>query len=128
MAEQLLGIDKLWPKPPFALPAGQADKSIELREKQHPRLWPELYRVEANFALERYTPAAEQVTEILDAVPADERTSALKNPSPDLKAALEEREDAAMDLGQKITQLYIDLARCASLEEQLNHLSWYLDG
>ena len=44
---QLLGIDKLWPKPPFALPAEQADKSIELREKQHPRLWPELYRVES---------------------------------------------------------------------------------
>ena len=99
---QLLGIDKLWPKPPFALPAEQADKSIELREKQHPRLWPELYRVEANFALERYTPAAEQVTEILDAVPPDERTSALTNPSPDLNAALDEREDAAMDLGQKI--------------------------
>jgi len=125
---QLLGIDKLWPKPPFALPKELADKSIELREKHHPRLWPELFRVGANFALERFTPASERVAEILDAIPADERTSAMRNPPPNLKAALEAREDAADDLAQKISQLYVDLDRCGSLEEQVNHLSWYLDG
>ncbi len=123
-----LGIPFLWPKPPFALPNELAEKAIERREKRHPQLWSEIHRVEAHFALETYTPAAVQVERILDQMPPHESALAISNPSPDLKAALEAKQAAAKDLGIKISQLHEELDRCGSLEEQANHLSWYLDG
>ena len=125
----LLGVPDLPRTPPFALPPRVSDSMTQFRENQDRKRWSLAQVIEADIALEIYTPAAKRYHKALEAVPAPYRRFLIEN-KPIVREFLESdanRGEAAWKVTERLESFEVRVSRCKTPEDWEGFVAWCLE-
>jgi hypothetical protein len=127
--QRLLGVPVLPKTPRFALPQKFSDSVTRFRESQDRKRWSLAHVIEADIALEVYTPAADRYQKALEAVPAPYRLFLMENKTI-VREFLESdsgRGEAAQQVRERLESFEVRVSRCKTPEDWESFRAWCLE-